>query len=78
MENLGGFASLLKDFHSIIWKDAYPKKIKIFFWELYHGAINTQGRCRSFTMPNAIFPLISHLEYHVQEKITLTHSQIST
>lgn len=25
----------------MIWKDVYPKKIKILLWELSHGAINT-------------------------------------
>lgn len=42
VEDLGGtMDSILKYIYSIIWKDAYPKKIKIFLWELNHGAINT-------------------------------------
>lgn len=35
---------ILHNIYPIIWKDAYPKKIKIFLWELSHGAINTHGR----------------------------------
>ena len=30
-----------RDFYSIIWMDHFPKKIKIFLWELSHEAINT-------------------------------------
>lgn len=30
-----------KDLYCIIWMEHYPKKIKIFLWELSLGAINT-------------------------------------
>lgn len=38
--------------HSVIWKDVYPKKIKIFLWELSLGATNMadhlQGKISHF------------------------------
>ena len=30
--------------YSVVWIDVYPKKIKIFLWELSHGTINKADR----------------------------------
>lgn len=33
-----------RDLYSAIWFDHYSRRIKIFFWELSHSAINTADR----------------------------------
>lgn len=52
-----------KNLYSVIWKDAYPKKIKLFLWELSHGRINTADRLQ-WRMPYlALFPSCGSLCY---------------
>lgn len=41
---VGSVDSPREDLYSIVWKDQYPKKVKIFLWELSLGAINTTDR----------------------------------
>lgn len=57
MANLvGSVESPRKDLYSIVWKDHYPKKIKIFFWGLIAlvlsiRLIGYKGRCLTCISP---------------------------
>lgn len=45
----------------VIWKDFYPKKIKVFFWEFSSEAINTVKCVQSNALYVSLFILGSHM-----------------